>query len=190
MLVAAAAPTLLAGDAAAEDLVRGGYVIPGFLIGGSFASPNSFVTGFELSTMAYPSRREMWGAGAFFQAMHYGRSDSPNISRYAGGLQFGGPIGLELGADRREGDGKHRTTWGVHVGPYVSAGFLTLTLRGTIPVTDSPGAQAGDVGVFLGFKAPIPFGNPPPDLNMAHGRPLVVEQRPVVAAVARTRAWA
>ena len=186
-VLGSAAATLAPSAARAE----GGYVVPGFLFGPVVGAPFAFAYGGELSVMQYfsPSRSAIW-LGAFAQLQRYSREEGGR-GRWALGVQVGNGVGLELGVARRSGDDRYAATTDVHVGPYVSAGILTLALRSGIPVAHDPGTPFGyELGIQIGIKIPIPYAHPPSFVDFGPGRPLVVARTARVAALVRVRAWA
>jgi hypothetical protein len=184
-LVVAAATTTTAGLARAD----GGYVIPGFLATPTWGHVPATGWGLEVSTMYYASSRSELGVGAFGQAQGY-FGDTPTHGRYAAGIQAGYIVGAELGVAYRQSAGPYGGTTGVQFGPYVSVGFFNVGARFVVPVANGPGESYGfEGGLVLALKIPVPWGNPPPDLNFGHGRPLIVAGADRIAPITRSAAW-
>ena len=173
----------------------GGWIIPGFLFGPTFGTPHAFAIGGELSFMAYRSKNDAWGMGAFTQLQHYGGSDA-GLSRWAAGLQGGGIVGAELGVDHRAASGLYAGTTGAHIAPYVSIGILTAAVRLTAPLASSGAGTAygTEIALAFGVKVPIPWGQLAPRAvadAFGSGRPIVVDGAhrlaPLVRHVRRLR---
>ncbi len=186
--VVVGAAVALAAPVAAQAS-EGGFLSPGFLL--SFMAGPSPAIGYggELSYMHYQDKITVCcGLGGFMQAQSYG-----DHGRYALGVQAGTFVGVELGAAMRDSSASFGRTWGVHAGVYGSIGFLTLGVRGTVPVVmveeGGKPAHGGEIGLVIGVKLPIEIGDPEV-LTVAHGRPLRAEGQ-AITAPARTRAdWA
>lgn len=169
----------------AEGVARaeGGYVSFGGLAGGVLAQgdgASAMSLGGELSWSHY-QRRCCWdsGVGAFVQAQRYfgdGRSN-----RFAGGFQLPGPVGVEVGAGVRTGD--RGSSPQLHFAPFLSMGLAHIALR----ASPALGPYGSEIGLFIGLKLPVPYGDPPPSLTMPHGRPLSIGGVARTAPLARRR---
>lgn len=185
VLAAVTVGSLASTEAHAEGIwVSAGYI--GSLVGGETTAAGH---GVELSSMYTASSRDSVGFGLFGQAQHY--SGSPGHGRYALGVQAWGLVGLELGWAYRSGNGVNGATSGLHVGPYVSIGLLYAGFRITVPVAHEAAAPGYgyEAAVTLGIKLPFPLGDPAPNLNFGHGRPLVVHGSARVADVVFRADW-
>lgn len=181
------AVALAAVAAPAEARAEGGYVNIGPLLSLGGGHERTAGIGGELSFMHYDSKRDFFGWGAFSQAQSFG-----SHGRYALGAQVGGPLGGELGvAYASKGDEK-AGTWGTHLGLFGSIGLMSIGVRFTIPAsTSGPGPGHGFEAAFVTtLKLPFPYGDPPPDIRMPSGRPLVVHGDARVAALSHGSSWA
>lgn len=182
-ILCAIGASTLATDARAD----GAYVNPGLLFGPMWGSPGGFAYGGELSFLYYPSGNDFLGAGAFAQLQRY--SGNETLTRVAGGIQAGGPAGVELGVAKRSGGETHSDTTDIHVGLYSSLAVLTVALRMGIPVAGDEHRFGFEYGIQLGIKLPIPFGEPPRFGMGSPGRALTVGLRELRAPLVCSASW-
>lgn len=163
----------------------------GLLFTPVFTGPKAMAAGAEVTVVGYPGDGKV-GVGLFGQAQTY----SLDHGRYAGGLQVNySALGVELGFARRMGSDGYAATNALQVGPFVSVGLVSLSLRLAIPVNEPAGPSPGygtEVGVSIAFKLPIPIGKEPQIMRLPApgGRPLVVDDAARVALVVRHGGWA
>ena len=182
-----AAASGVARTSAAEG--PGGYILPGFLVTPTAGHVSAIGWGGELSGMYYPSRYSELGVGAFAQAQSY-VGDAPTHGRFAVGVQAGWILGAELGVALRRGAGIYGSTAGAQIGPYVSLGIVNLAFRLVVPFAHDRNESYGvEAGVSLSLKLPVPWGDPPPQIGIGHGRPLRVREVTRTAPLHRGKHW-
>lgn len=125
--------------------------------------------GAELTYMHYPVAKHNFAWSALGQVESYGGAFRAAL----GGQVVFGFFGVEAALARRGGDGVHGATYGVHVAPYASIGFLHLSLRFVAPIAGTD-RYPPEVGLTLGLKGFAPLDQMPEliDLRLPSGRPL------------------
>ena len=129
-----------------------GYLSPGLLLtlGGDRTGALTGVGG-ELSYM-YFAHRDAVGVGLFTQAQYY----SGGAGRYAGGIQFGNMLGLELGYAYRQASSGLPAVPGVHVASFLSFGYVVMSLRASAPLDSGAEDAVGMEAAFtLALKRPF-----------------------------------
>jgi hypothetical protein len=123
------------------------YVNPGPIVSLVGGRQPVIGVGGELSAMYYP--RATWqspGLGGFAQAQVY----DGKYGRFAlGGQACLASVGVELGLAYRQGDDSFASTFSVHGAIFLSAGFLVMSLRDTLPLNG--------FGDHLGFGSETAF---------------------------------
>jgi hypothetical protein len=168
----AALPLLAAPAAQADPAV---LVSGGFLLTGSLGTHNGNGPGFEVTLPIFPDGHDPTGFGPLFQMSWLG----DDRARRVYGMELIHLIGgLELAWSDRLIQGQ--SVQGVHLGPFVSLGFVSLGLRFVVPTQ----GDAFEAGLSLALKLPVPVYGDPRFLQFgAHGRPLREGGRPVRAPV-------
>ena len=107
----------------------------------------SWAVGAELSIFVHERGDSPWGQGAFGQVLRYFGSHAS--TRWAGGYEIGGPVGVEIGAGVRSGE--RGTSLSAHLAPYASIGYAHVALRA------SPGTAPYGSEVMLVFALKLPL---------------------------------
>jgi hypothetical protein len=135
-----------------------GFVLPGAYYVQEVGTPTMRDTsnggGLELSVVRHFGALGEWAAGGVAQVekIHRWRATAGGEIGY----EF---VGLEVSAAREFASDTTRGQWSMQLSPYFSAGFLWVSARWVIALTDRRAADApGDAAMLLvGFKIPIPF---------------------------------
>jgi hypothetical protein len=135
-----------------------GFVLPGAYYVQEVGTPamrdTSNGAGLEASVVRHFGGAGEWVAGGVLQG------EKVHRWRVAAGAELGYEfVGLELTAARDFASDTTRAQWSMQISPYFSAGFLWVSARWVIALTDRHASDApGDAAMLLvGFKVPIPF---------------------------------
>ncbi|MDY7227103.1 hypothetical protein [Hyalangium rubrum] len=158
------APTALAAKVSLLNLGTGpdDVVISPGVLGTLSTRPGGSVTSLGAELSIYKSipesRIPASTVGAFMQWQRVGSDHH----RFSGGIQAGALIfGMELGGTYETAGEERAATASLHLAPYVSIGYVALSVRFGIPVwtrgDDRPG-HGHDIGLSLALKLPITVG--------------------------------
>lgn len=158
---------------------------PGFLFSAG-SGENPLGLGGEASVMILG--KNDWGYGAFVQAQSY----AADYARYAFGFQTGYFFGGEVGFAYLTTSQAHASTFGAHVGGFVSLAVIGAGLRFTVPFssdsTPALPAHPVEASLVLTLKLPIPLGGTGQRFFQM-GRPLRSLDGARLPRVAANRDW-
>ena len=141
------------------------YLNPGLLLGGALRD-GSLVGGIGVELSMHYFTAKGLGLGGFGQVL----SLTSSTNRFCGGVQVTAPtvqgVGVELGVAHETGDSRIAATTSVHIAPFVTYGFVALSLRAGIPFhtnsTSLPG-RGLEAGLNLAIKLPLMLKGPSGD---------------------------
>lgn len=160
LLAAAALGALPPGSRPQRPILADLWVLlPGVSYVQEIGTPNERATynggGMEVSVVRHLGEQGEWVVGGLVQAEKLRRWRSAIGAEV--GYEF---FGVELSAARDFSSDVTPAQWSLQLAPYASAGFLWVSARWVLALTDRHAAGAlGDSAMLLvGFKIPIPLG--------------------------------
>jgi hypothetical protein len=168
------------------------YLAGGGLFSVGWGNESNTAIGGEGSFTNYPGRDAAVGVGAVLQAQIY----LDGSVRVGAGLQSNvGPFGTEIGFAYRTGSDLHDGTFGLHVAPFFSTGYVSSAFRFTIPLAGGPRAYRTEYVFAFSLKYVSLLGSRyggPFDCVLGcavSGRPLLDHGHAVTAPMIASAAW-